>query len=226
MDPIVIYFSDFQPNFNTIARGLKIKAGSSTAKDLLNLVTEARNVAKPKAIFTITSIDKMDNQIVHLNGIGFRSQVLSTNLEGVHRSFPYIATCGIELDSWKNSFNDIITRYFADFITGLALEKAVEGLFKQIKQEYGLKKTATMNPGSLEDWPLQAQTSLFSLLGSPEKTIGVSLTDSLLMIPRQSVSGILFETETDFVNCQLCPRQGCPNRRAPYNKSVAKKYLR
>jgi hypothetical protein len=45
------------------------------------------------------------------------------------------------------------------------------------------------------------------------------------MIPRQSVSGLLFETEKDFVNCLLCPRDTCPNRRAPYDPALRDQYL-
>jgi hypothetical protein len=47
--------------------------------------------------------------------------------------------------------------------------------------------------------------------------IGVRLLDSMLMLPSQTVSGLLFETESDYVNCQLCPREHCPNRRAPFD---------
>lgn len=39
------------------------------------------------------------------------------------------------------------------------------------------------------DWPLTQQQPLFTLLGDPEASIGVQLTDSLLMIPNKSLSG-------------------------------------
>ena len=40
------------------------------------------------------------------------------------------------------------------------------------------------------DWPLEAQRRLFELLDAPRKA-GVSLTDSLLMVPSKSVSAII-----------------------------------
>jgi hypothetical protein len=36
----------------------------------------------------------------------------------------------------------------------------------------------------------------------------------------QVVSGILFPTEETFASCQLCPREDCPNRRAPYDAEL------
>lgn len=225
MDPTIIEFEKCDFDIKKIVSDLKIRRGTPTSKELNILIDEARKIANPKAIYTITSIEKLDDRKIILNGIEFNSRLLCTNLDSVHRSFPFIATCGVELDTWKNSIKDTITKYFADHISGLVLDFAYKSLVNHIKNRYGLNKTATMNPGSLEDWPLEAQTSLFKLLGNPEEEIGVRLTDSLLMVPRQSISGILFETETDFVNCQLCPRKKCPNRRAPYNEVSAKEFL-
>jgi hypothetical protein len=77
-----------------------------------------------------------------------------------------------------------------------------------------------MNPGSLDDWPLSEQITLFQLLGNPLEAIGVDLTESMLMIPNQSVSGIRFETEENFTSCQLCPREICAYREAPFDRKL------
>ena len=74
-----------------------------------------------------------------------------------------------------------------------------------------------MSPGSLEDWPITEQTKLFSIFGDTERLIGVRLTDSMLMVPRKSISGILFPSEEGFTSCQLCDRERCPGRKAPYS---------
>jgi hypothetical protein len=81
-------------------------------------------------------------------------------------------------------------------------------------------KLSRMSPGSLADWPIQEQRPLFKILGNTEKMIGVHLTESLLMVPTKSVSGIRFPTEESFESCQLCPREECPNRRAPYEADL------
>jgi hypothetical protein len=81
-----------------------------------------------------------------------------------------------------------------------------------------------MSPGSLEDWPIEQQRPLFSLLGNVEASIGVKLNKSLLMIPRKSVSGVYFPNEVTFYNCQLCPRERCEGRKAPYTEELAREY--
>ena len=154
MDPIILDFTDFKPQFETISKELRIKPGSSTARELQDLIADAEKIARPKAIYTIASIEKQQGNLIHLNGTQFQSRILCINLDGVHRAFPYIATCGTELNQWKDSITDTIAHFFADHITGLALSKAVDNLYHHIKQQYGLGKTATMNPGSLEDWPI------------------------------------------------------------------------
>ena len=81
---------------------------------------------------------------------------------------------------------------------------------------------ATMDPGSgdADVWPIEQQKELFSVFGDVETLIGVRLTDSMLMIPTMSVSGIVFPTETEFASCQVCHRGGCPRRTAPFDEAV------
>ena len=83
-----------------------------------------------------------------------------------------------------------------------------------------------MAPGSgtTDVWPITQQKELFSIFGNVEDLIGVRLTDKYLMIPIKSVSGILFQTETTFETCQLCPREACIGRRAKYDPDLVRKY--
>ena len=74
-----------------------------------------------------------------------------------------------------------------------------------------------MNPGSLPQWPLSQQRVLFSLLGDVTGAIGVELTESCLMIPAKSTSGILFDSDTEYNNFRFCPMENCPGRSAPFS---------
>ena len=89
-------------------------------------------------------------------------------------------------------------------------------------RRYALGKTVTMRPGSgdVTTWPIEQQRDLFSLLGDVETLIGVQLSDSFLMVPNKTVSGIRFSTEIDFETCQVCHRADCPGRRAPFNQET------
>ena len=46
------------------------------------------------------------------------------------------------------------------------------------------------------------------------------LTDSFLMVPNKTTSGILFPTETDFRSCEVCHRENCPSRHAAFNQAL------
>jgi cobalamin-dependent methionine synthase I len=99
-----------------------------------------------------------------------------------------------------------------------ALDAATTYVCEYVRKEYGIRRLASMNPGSgdVDVWPIDQQQELFAVLGDTEQLIGVSLTESHLMIPDKSVSGIFFPSETNYVNCQSCTREVCPSRRAPY----------
>ena len=95
-------------------------------------------------------------------------------------------------------------------------------LLDHLTHRHALEKAATMSPGSADEevWPIQQQKELFSLFGDVESLIGVQLTDSFLMVPNKTVSGIRFPTEVDYRNCQLCHREECPSRSAEFDPEL------
>ncbi len=116
---------------------------------------------------------------------------------------------------------DLLKQYYLEEIANIALEQAADWLAAHLETRYGLGPLSNMSPGSLEDWPITEQAKLFSIFGDTEKLIGVRLTDSMLMVPRKSISGILFPSEEGFVACQLCERENCPGRKAAYTGRVS-----
>ena len=194
------------------------------AKAITDLLEDALATARPKALYKVCYIDNRTEDTVELEGIRFTSRVLSRNLSEVERVFPYIVTCGTELDTCLSADTDVLARYWLDGLKEMALRTAVEHLKNHLAAEYGLKteKLSTMNPGSGNKnvWPISQQRQLFQLLGDVEGAIGVRLTDSFLMMPNKTVSGIFFPTEVNFVSCQLCTRENCPRRRAEYMGTI------
>lgn len=224
-DPIVLDQVPFNIDTSSVLKALRVKEGSSHASQIHQLVKQAQEIAKPKAIYKLVFVESYGEKTVVLDGITLTSRVLRVNLEQVHRIFPYVATCGNELEEWSQSFYDNLFRFWVDAIKEMALRSAVQALVTHIEERYHPGSLASMNPGSLGDWPLTAQPALFNLLGNPEKIIGVRLTDSMLMLPTKSVSGIYFPTDQNFASCQLCPREICPSRKAPYDdKLYERKY--
>ena len=171
-------------------------------------------------MYKVGYIESKNNDSVVVDGIVFKSRVLRVNLDEIYRVFPFIATCGVELEEWARSKDDLLLRFWAETINEMALHSALQFLESYLLKQYSFEHISMMNPGSLEDWPLQEQRRLFALLGNPYAAIGVQLTDSLLMLPTKSVSGVWFPSAWSFKNCQLCPRENCPGRRAIYDERV------
>jgi hypothetical protein len=216
----------FQPNMDALKKKLRIKEGSSSVEKLERLVDDAQAIARPKALYKVAFIESKGDEHIVVEGITLTSRVLRVNLEQAHRVFPFVSTCGTELDEWSDSIDDMLQSYWADTIKEMALRTASEALNKDLEERFRPGRTARMNPGSLPDWPIREQRNLFALLGSPHDAIGVELTESMIMVPIKSVSGIEFPTEVDFASCQLCPREICVGRRAPYDETLYDKKYR
>ncbi|HOC03626.1 MAG TPA: vitamin B12 dependent-methionine synthase activation domain-containing protein [Candidatus Ratteibacteria bacterium] len=215
---------DFEFDFDAglLMRRLKIAEGSEDETEFKELVNKALSIANPKAIYLEGFVESMADDSVVINGVKFTSLTLRKNLENTERVFAYIATCGAELNSVKFDQYEFLKEYWWDTIKGYFLEIARNKLMGYIKKRYMLNKTATMAPGGGEAgiWHIEQQKQLFALFGDVEKLIGVRLTETYLMIPNKSVSGILFPTERDYSGCKLCRRKNCPGRSAEFDEEL------
>jgi hypothetical protein len=195
---------------------------SEDAATVTGLIDQARAVARPKALYAEAFVEERGDDTVRIDGIIFTSRVLRRKLAGVERVFPYVATCGHELDGVALPAGDVLVQFWWDAIKAEILANARAHLLAHLTDRFRLGQTARMNPGSgdVDVWPIEEQRLLFALLGGVTPFIGVSLTASCLMIPNKTVSGLLFPTEEDFQTCQVCHRDPCPNRRAPFDAAL------
>ncbi len=210
----------FRPNPTSLMRQLRIKETGPYAGDFLAMLDAAVSLARPKALYRVAYIEGKGEDSVTVDSVTFTSRVLRVNLEAAHRVFAYLATCGTELDTWAGTFDDMLFSFWADGIKQAALTAARQALRQDLNERYAPGHTTTMAPGSLPDWPLPQQRPLFDLLGDVQTAIGVQLSDSYLMTPNKTISGLRFPTEGTFESCQLCPREKCPGRRAEYDATL------
>lgn len=223
MERIVLDHIPFRIELEALAEKLRVPEGSDFAAQLKSLAGQATALARPKAVYRVSYVESRGEDFVVVGGHKLTSRVLRVNLENVYRVFPFVATCGTELGEWADSFDDLLLRYWAETINEMALRAAVQSLARHISGHFRPGPVSTMNPGSLADWPMEQQRALFNLLGDVQNSVGVRLTDSFLMIPIKSISGVKFPTETGFENCMLCPREKCSGRRAPYDRALHEK---
>jgi hypothetical protein len=215
----------FHIDLPALLKEARIKENSPLVDDFTRMAEQAQAAANPRVLYKVSLVELDGDQTVRVDGVRFSSRVLSVNLGDSHRVFPFLATCGTELALWAEPFKDLLESFWAELLMEHALYAGIQFFEAHLAELYQPGTLATMNPGSLPDWPLTEQAPLFSLLGDTRQQVGVHLSDSMLMVPTKSVSGILFPTEEGYANCQLCPRQACPNRRAPYDEMLyARKY--
>lgn len=201
------------------------RADKATVDRFRQLAAAAADLARPKGVYKAVDCEVQGDDAIRVGGISLQSRVLAVHLAEVPRVFFFVATCGREVAEWAAARSDLLESYWMESVLDAVLQCAFDHTRKHIVANHGLGRTAVMNPGSLDDWPIEAQRSLFAILGNVEAAVGVRLHQSLMMEPRHSVSGILFATEVDFQTCMLCDRPNCPKRRAPHDPHLyARRY--
>ncbi|MCM8768555.1 MAG: vitamin B12 dependent methionine synthase [Candidatus Omnitrophica bacterium] len=209
-----------------LLKKVRIDPESEQAGEILALAEQVEKIARPKALYAVAYVEEKREETVRIDKITFTSRVLSVNLKKVNRVFPYICTCGSEIDQAGMGGNDVLLRFWVEAIKEMALASARTFLANHLQKSYGLNSLAFMSPGhSAKDvWPIEQQKLLFSLLGDVKGLIGVELTSSCLMLPTKTVSGIFFPTRIDYQACRLCQRENCPGRVVAYDASFARSY--
>ncbi|MDD5701004.1 MAG: hypothetical protein PHU23_03045 [Dehalococcoidales bacterium] len=206
---------------------LELHGGSKLDESSVReLADTASKVARPRALYRESFITGKTGNSVEIDGTEFVSHLLRINLDRADRVFPYIATCGKELDSLQVSGADDSLIYCLKLIKEMTLTAAVSRLQDYLSCKYALDFIFILDPGEMQAWPSDHRKLLFSLLGNVEKPIGVRLTEDNSLIPAYSRTGIFYHADIEFESCQLCSKEPCMTRRAPYNPELANKHLR
>ena len=202
-------------DLEAIGRKLRTRSSPKAANLIEKLSIEAQTVARPRAGAKLSHINLIDKDKVEVDQVVLTSPLLVEKVDGLSRIFPYVVTEGQEMANWSNSYSGM-DRIFANAFQHDSLRQVTAMLEKEIMEKYGITQVSAMNPGSLSVWAITQQKPLFQILGSLPEKLGVSLLPTFMMKPEHSGSGIFFQTDKKFFNCQLCPREDCPNRKVPY----------
>jgi hypothetical protein len=222
MKTILLNKISLKIDIEELLKSLHIKKGSKFAHDICNLVSFAVKIARPKAAYRLSPVECTKDGFILIEGIKMESKIMYMNMNKSQRAFPYIATCGIELEKWSGAIKNFQQKFWAENIKMIALGAAIKAFGQDLAGRFQPGLTSSMNPGSLDDWPLQEQHKIFKILGNACDLSGVRLTKNAVMIPSKSVSGIQFPSKEQYYNCQLCPREKCPMRKVPYDKEITK----
>ncbi|HCY77422.1 MAG TPA: hypothetical protein DHV28_16015 [Ignavibacteriales bacterium] len=127
----------------------------------------------------------------------------------------FICTAGPEISQYSKEISDngdALLSYICDIIGSVTVEKATDKIQKSLEfecQKSGLNISDRFSPGYCE-WSVSEQKMLFSLM--PENFCGVSLSETSLMSPIKSVSGIIAigkGLEQKGYQCNWCAEKNC-----------------
>jgi hypothetical protein len=146
-------------------------------------------------------------------------RIITASLREADNIAIFVATVGKGFDDWNRKIqqgDDMVSSFFADSLGSVLAEACVVVMQERIEREMaelGLFVSNSYSPGYCE-WSLVEQKKLFSFF--PEQFCGVTLTESCLMLPIKSVSGIIGigkNVKKRLYSCEVCTMTTCVKNR-------------
>ncbi len=194
----------------------------STRTETEHLISEIRRFLKPEFCFFIAD-GVLDQDDCTLEAVGRHfniGKIIARQLKGSRRFAFFVATAGVEFGRFQErlmSDGDMVKVFIADAIGSVLAEKTadrMEEALEELLASYGWKHTNRFSPGYC-GWHVREQHSLFSTF-PVEHPCGVRLTDSALMLPIKSVSGVIGlgpSVRKLEYTCGLCDYKQCYKRK-------------
>ena len=186
-------------------------AGAEQLCDVVYL--KLRNEVQARSL--IRRVDcNVSADAVEVAGVKFQSKSLAKHLQGCKEVLLFAATLGQKVDS-------AIKRITLESLTeGNAAQAVAASLIEvycnQTLENYdtgALKQLARFSPG-YGDWQLSEQKMFFQLLNC--QSIGLTLTESCMMVPVKSVTAIVGLSDVEgrpWSRCEICGLDNCVYRK-------------
>lgn len=142
-------------------------------------------------------------------------KLLFNYLKQAEKAALFVCTAGAKIDGLIHQLFEEgkpVEGYIADVIGSVTVEAAVDRMQESLKskmQEKGMSITNRYSPGYC-GWHLKEQKELFSLL--PPGYCNITLSDSCLMLPTKSVSGLIgigANVKQKPYSCRICESSNC-----------------
>jgi hypothetical protein len=221
----IVPFSQLDVSLQRIETVLGYPTGKSPAHfyKLFNSVKrETQNYCFPRGGYRILekfSLNKQDASI-EVEGKVFKTgKIVNTQINEANFLAVFVCTIGPEMETWANQLlkeGDFLKGYLVDSLASEYVESAMDWIQENLAQSLkirGLKISNRFSPGYC-GWHVAEQHKLFSFL--PKYFCDVTLTESALMVPLKSVSGIIGigkKVKRKEYPCRFCNLQDCVYRR-------------
>ena len=185
-----------------------IETGMLEASELISLKGGYR-------LFNELSLNRNDGSVTIGSEKFFPGQIVTTQLRKMTSAALFICTAGERISQRSKELMDagaLMEGYVTDVIGSVAVEKAMDRIAEQLKTEVAYRGLFTSNrysPGYC-NWSVEDQHKLFALF--PPDFCGVKLSESSLMHPIKSVSGIIGigkDVELKDYQCFRCNDKNC-----------------
>lgn len=176
-------------------------------------------------IFDQLQLERKTHQL-RLGDQAFQIKRIVTNqLRKAEMAALFVCTAGPGIEEWSKKLmreGDLMKGYVVDVIGSEVVDGAMDQIQDQLEmemKEMGLGITDRYSPGYC-DWQVSEQPILFSFF--PENFCGIHLSESCLMHPIKSVSGIIGigkEARRKGYICSFCNMKNCIYRNKRYEVS-------
>ena len=162
--------------------------------ETVRLARDCINEIKPKFVYKVCYRSfgvEIRGDACDFGAFSLNSKKLALHLQGCKSVILFAATVGVEIDRLISKYGRISPSkaLMLQAIGTERIEAVCDAFCADVAKEYNLIARPRFSPG-YGDLPLASQKDIFSVL-SPEKQIGLFLTDSLLMSPTKSVTAII-----------------------------------
>ena len=179
------------------------------------LIQETKELSRPRFIYNIFTLKK-DNEIF-LNGtnLTFNSSDIKKHLLYSDKCAVMCATLGNEIEMRINYYSkiELLKSIILDACASTYIEALCDEVDKELDKKAkseGLYITSRYSPG-YGDFDISIQKELLNIIEASKK-IGVTVTDSFIMLPRKSVSAIIGFQNKNIINkidrCDTCNLNG------------------
>lgn len=204
-----------------------MKAADFDEQKILDACQDARLLAAPKGIWQLYDYDCLTQEVKADPACTIKGAKIGAHLAGCSKVILMAATVGNEIEeavTQRFTEGEYASSVLLDAAATTAVEQLADGMEKAIRPSaaaQGYQLRWRFSPG-YGDWPIEQQPELIRLTHATE--IGISLSSSMMLIPRKSITAIIglykedkmanTRTDHDLHGCSACDRVDCPSRKA------------